>query len=78
MKVKDLIKELQELSDEEKEMPVTIRVYDKSECGYYNVELTDLYGELLAKTTHPIYDYYEVNLEYLTEEVDLIEGIVLE
>jgi len=80
MKVSELIKGLQELSDKEKEMPVVVRTFDKQENDYYFTELSDLYGELLITTTHSMYDYYEYMPESLRDVEDdkVVEGIVLE
>jgi len=81
MKVKELIAALQELESNEQEMPVSFRLYDKTEQDYYYVEISGLYGELLITTTHPRYDFYEYMPESLRDDVNgdrAIEGIVLE
>lgn len=80
MKVKELIKQLQDLTPEEQERNVVFRQYDKQENGYYYTTISDTYMELVTSTTHPMYDYYEFITEGLriNEDDEIEEVIVIE
>lgn len=80
MKVKDLIKELQELDPEEQEREIVFRQYDRSESDYYYTKVSESYCELVTTTSHPMYDYYEFMPESLRNdpEDEVEEVIVIE